>query len=96
MRDWAGVIEDAKKLENSRFKLESDPATPFTSYSNNMESIFSIANSSDDNASVNGAMSSMMSARDGGRAMCPSSPILYNSSFGSDDKRHQSITLSGV
>ena len=93
MRDWAGVIEDAKKLENSRFKLESDPATPFTSYSNNMESIFSIANSSDDNASVNGAMSSMMSARDGGRAMCPSSPILYNSTAWRGDDNRRTLLL---
>ena len=30
MRDWAGVIEDAKKLENSRFKLESDPPIQIT------------------------------------------------------------------
>lgn len=88
MRDWANVITEAKKLEGGRFSLESDPATPFTSYSNNNESIFSIANSAEDNASVNGAMSAMMSARDGGRAMCPSSPTLYNSSYWlGDDKR---------
>lgn len=88
MRDWANVIAEAQKLEGGRFILETNPGTPFTAYSNNNESIFSIANSPDDNASVNGAMSAMMSARDGGRAMCTSSPTLYNSKFWrADDKR---------
>lgn len=92
MREWDNVVTEAEKLTTGEYsglyELESDPATPFTSYSNNKESIFSIANSSSDNASVNGAMSAMMSARTGGRAICTSSPTLYNSTFWkADDKR---------
>ena len=69
MRDWNNVVTEAKKLEGGRFILETNPATPFVSYKDNQESIFSIPNDSQDNGSVNGAMSAMMSAREGGRAM---------------------------
>ena len=62
MRDWNNVVTEAKKLEGGRFILETNPATPFVSYKDNQESIFSIPNDSQDNASVNGAMSAMMSA----------------------------------
>jgi starch-binding outer membrane protein, SusD/RagB family len=98
-RNWAKVIEEAKKLTSNAvaapfkssvgsYELESQPETPFVSFSSNKESIFSIQNSTDDNADVNGAMSAMMSARTGGRAIITSSPILYNSKFWrSDDKR---------
>jgi len=99
MRDWDNVMLEAAKLTEDAtiapfsssiggYALESSPATPFTSYSSNTESIFSIENSSDDNADVNGAMSAMMSCRDGGRAIITSSPTLYNSSYWlSNDKR---------
>lgn len=93
MRDWKNVITEAKKLEGGRFSLESDPAVPFVSYKGNNESIFSIANSSDDNASVNGAMSAMFSARDGGRNMCPTSPTLYNSKFWKGDDKRRTLLL---
>ncbi|WP_165155953.1 RagB/SusD family nutrient uptake outer membrane protein [Parabacteroides sp. ZJ-118] len=93
MRDWNQVITEAKKLEGGRFKLEADPVTPFVSYSNNAESVFSIPNDSQDNGSVNGAMSSMMSARDGGRAMCPTSPTLYNSKFWKGDDKRRNLLL---
>ncbi|MFT3995589.1 MAG: RagB/SusD family nutrient uptake outer membrane protein [Dysgonomonas sp.] len=96
-RDWKGVITEAKKLISvsdpnasliGNYKLESSPATPFTSYSDNFESIFSIENNSTDNGTVNGAMSAMFSARSGGRGICTSSPILYNSKYWlKDDKR---------
>ncbi|MGL5705997.1 MAG: RagB/SusD family nutrient uptake outer membrane protein [Tannerellaceae bacterium] len=91
MKDWDSVITEAKKLapqNNAPFtsmiggyELESNPATPFTSYAQNKESIFSIGNSADDAPSVNGALAVMMSAREGGRAIIASSPILYNTSF---------------
>ena len=88
MRDWDKVITEAEKLEGGRYELESNPATPFTAYDKNKESIFSMPNSSEDNGSVNGAMSTMMSARTGGRAICTSSPTIYNSKFWlGDDKR---------
>ena len=105
MREWENVITEAKKLirnndvknptsEIGGYLLEGDPATPFTAYSNNKESIFSIENSGSDNASVNGAMWSMFSGRtqDGSRAMCPTSPILYNSDYWlNDDKRRMNL-----
>ncbi|WP_165043117.1 RagB/SusD family nutrient uptake outer membrane protein [Dysgonomonas sp. ZJ709] len=100
-RDWASVEAEAKKLtsgatqapfksEIGGYALEVDPATPFWSYQNNSESIFSIENNSADNASVNGAMASMMSARTGGRAICTASPTVYNSKYWkADDKRRK-------
>jgi len=60
MRDWNNVVTEAKKLEGGRFILETNPATPFVSYKDNQESIFSIPNDSQDNGSVNGAISAMM------------------------------------
>lgn len=102
MRDWSNVIAEAKKLADvsassfasavGGYRLESDPLTPFTSYSNNTESIFSIENSSDDSGDVNGAMAAMMSVRQGGRAIITSSPTLYNSSYWlANDKRRNGL-----
>lgn len=103
MRDWKNVKEEAMKLVPDVKKptspiggylLEGDPTTPFTACTNNKESIFSIENSGSDNASVNGAMWSMFSGRveDGSRAMCPTSPILYNSTFWlANDKRRTDL-----
>lgn len=103
MRDWKNVKEEAMKLVPDVEKpaspiggylLEGDPTTPFTACTNNKESIFSIENSGSDNASVNGAMWSMFSGRveDGSRAMCPTSPILYNSTFWlANDKRRTDL-----
>lgn len=95
MRDWSNVVTEAEKLISGEYKdlykLEKDPATPFTSFSNNNESIFSIANSSSDNGSVNGAMSSMMSPRAGGRAICTSSPTLYNSTYWEEDDKRRKL-----
>lgn len=97
MRDWDNVITEAKKLMGTDgsftspiggYGLEDNPATPFTSADSNKESIFSIENSSDDNPSVNGALFAMFSGREGGRAMCPTSPTLYNSTYWpANDKR---------
>lgn len=93
MRNWAKVIEEAKKLEGSRFKLESNPGTPFTAQSDNSESIFSIENSTDDNPDVNGALGQMMSARDGGRAIITSSPTVYNSKYWTKDDKRRNLLL---
>lgn len=96
MRNWAKVVEEAKKLESGRFALENDPATPFTSSANNVESMFSIENSTEDNPDVNGALGQMMSVRDGGRAIITSSPTVYNSKFWTkDDKRRSLVVYSG-
>lgn len=101
MRNWSKVITEAKKLTQDKttapfassiggYSLTDSPATPFRSYTNNTESVFSIENNSDDNASVNGAMAPMMSCREGARAMCPTSPTVYNSEYWlGDDKRRE-------
>jgi len=104
MRDWANVEKEAAKLTKDatvapfssaigNYTLESSPATPFTSYSDNSESIFSIENSSTDNGDVNGAMAAMMSVRTGGRAICTSSPTLYNSSYWLGDDKRRSLLM---
>jgi hypothetical protein len=99
-RDWNGVKKEAAKLVNGNvapfkspvggYELTASPATPFTVYSKNSESIFSIENTSGDEPSVNGALSAMMSVRLGGRAILTSSPTLYNSKYWlGDDKRRE-------
>ena len=93
MRNWDKVIEEAKKLEGGRFQLEADPATPFTSSSDNKESIFSIENSTEDNPDVNGSLGQMMSGRDGGRAIITSSPTVYNSSYWTKDDKRRNLLL---
>ncbi|MDR0537951.1 MAG: RagB/SusD family nutrient uptake outer membrane protein [Tannerellaceae bacterium] len=100
MREWAKVKTEAAKLTNGAmapftspiggYALTPSPATPFNSYTNNSESIFSIENSAESNPGVNGALSAMLSARTGGRAIVTSSPILYNSKYWlEDDKRRE-------
>lgn len=90
MRDWNNVLTEAKKFDSSDYKLEADPATPFLSYSNNSESIFSVENTAEDNTSVNGSLTSMFNPYE--RYMCPISPILYNSELWlADDKRRTEL-----
>lgn len=106
MGDWAGVIAEGKKLGTDGtsgtfespiggYKLEADPATPFTSYSNNSESIFSIANSASSNPGVNGALPAMFgSSEGGGRGLVATSPNLYNASFWvTGDKRREELQI---
>lgn len=96
MRNWSKVEEYAQKvIDLNLYKLESDPITPFTSYSSNSESIFSIENNANDNGSVNGAMFSMFSCRDGSRYLVSMSPILVNDTrWLQDDKRRSEWLLS--
>lgn len=93
MRNWDKVIEEAKKLEGSRFQLEPDPATPFTSNSDNKESIFSIENTTEDNPDVNGSLGQMISGRTGGRAIITSSPTVYNSSYWTKGDKRRNLLL---
>jgi hypothetical protein len=98
-RDWDKVKEEASKIVSGTaapftspvggYALTALPSEPFTSYSNNTESVFSIENSTTDEGSVNGAMAAMMSAREGGRALVAFSPILYNKTayWPANDKR---------
>ena len=102
-RDWENVKREAAKLVDGEtapfcspiggYQLTDSPETPFVAYSNNTESIFSIENNVDDNGSVNGAMSAMMSARDGGRAIVTSSPTLYNTKFWLEDDKRRALLL---
>ncbi|MFA5462471.1 MAG: RagB/SusD family nutrient uptake outer membrane protein [Dysgonamonadaceae bacterium] len=102
-KDWKGVITEAKKMVTGTesftspiggYKLEGSPETPFTSYTANSESIFSIENSTDDNSTVNGSVGQMMSTRPGGRQLVAMSPILYNSTWWlEDDLRRETLTM---
>lgn len=106
MGDWQGVISEGNKLGTNLttgsfvspvggYKLEADPATPFASYSNNSESIFSIANSASSNPGVNGALPNMFGmSDDGGRGLVATSPNLYNASFWvTGDKRRDELQV---
>lgn len=100
-RDWNKVKEEASKIVNGTtapftspvggYGLTALPSDPFTSYNNNTESVFSIENSTTDEASVNGAMAAMMSARTGGRALVAFSPILYNTPHWLANDRRRSL-----
>jgi hypothetical protein len=101
-RDWAKVKTEAAKLTNSTtapfsspiggYELTALPSAPFTSYTDNTESIFSIENSANDEPSVNGALAAMMSTRAGSRHLVTSSPTLYNSTYWlGDDKRRDML-----
>ncbi|KAA6325770.1 RagB/SusD family nutrient uptake outer membrane protein [termite gut metagenome] len=103
-RDWSNVIKEASKLTDEAtsapfkspiggYALTASPATPFTSYANNTESVFSIENNSDDNGSVNGAMAAMMSCRTGGRAIVTSSPTIYNTKYWLNDDKRRGLLL---
>jgi hypothetical protein len=106
MGDWAGVISEGAKLGTSAaaapfvspiggYKLTASPDGPFYSgatatYSNNTESIFSIAQSVVANGGVNGALPAMLGPADkGGRGLVCTNPNLYNAAFwvSSDTRR---------
>lgn len=93
MNDFAGVISEGAKLGTSgtaaiytspigSYALTATPDGPFTSFSSNSESIFSIENSAAANAGVNGALPNMFGpASLGGRGLVATSPNLYNAAF---------------
>ncbi|UHG92361.1 RagB/SusD family nutrient uptake outer membrane protein [Spirosoma oryzicola] len=93
MQDWAGVISEGAKLGTAAtsgtftspigsYKLEASPDVPFTSYSNNAESVFSVANSALSNGGTNGALPGMFGPTSlGGRDLVATSPNLYNAPF---------------
>ncbi|SKB67877.1 Starch-binding associating with outer membrane [Parapedobacter luteus] len=91
--DWAGVIAEGTKLGTDAtggtftspigsYSLTASPDGPFTNYSNNTESIFSIANGQNSNPGTNGSLARMLGpAGPGGRGLVSTSPNLYNASF---------------
>lgn len=94
-QDYDGVITEANKMGTGAssdynssiggYKLEANPSTPFTSYKNNQESIFSVAQSASANAGVNGAVANMFGPSElNGRDLVGTSPLLYNATFWKD------------
>ena len=92
MEDYDNVIAEGKKMGTDGagtftspiggYKLESDVETPFTSQSNNTESVFSIAQTQAQNGGVNGAIASMFAAgMNKGRDLIGTSPNLYNADW---------------
>lgn len=98
MQDWPGVIAEGTKLGTDQvptaatdyhfissigsYRLTSEPETPFTSYTNNTESVFSIANGPIANGGSNGALPAMFGPGDrAARGLVATSPNLYNASF---------------
>lgn len=92
MEDYDAVIAEATKLGAAAsgsfsstiggFQLEPNPTTTFLNFSNNNESIFSVAQSINANAGVNGAISGMFGpASLQGRDLIAVSPNLYNADF---------------
>jgi hypothetical protein len=95
MGDWDKVVEEGNKLADEAaapftpatgYGTYNLPANPYAAFGsagskNNTESIFSIENSVEDNASVNGALPAMYttsSTPTGGRALVAISPIIWN------------------
>ncbi|RZK31010.1 MAG: RagB/SusD family nutrient uptake outer membrane protein [Hymenobacter sp.] len=95
--DWAGVIREGNKLINGTatftspiggYTLAATQRAAFTGSATTGESIFSIENSSTDNASTNGGIGSVFgntatvaNGGAGGRALLAISPTLYNAPF---------------
>lgn len=91
--DYANVISEGAKLGTAAsggefsspvggYKIENNVEVPFTVQDNNLESIFSIAQSAAQNGGVNGAITSMLGPSTfGARDLIATSPNLYNASF---------------
>lgn len=83
MRRWDKVIEEALKIENS-YTLTASPSGVFDDNHGNSESIFSINQTAQANAGVNGALGSQY----GRRLLVAISPIIWNNpGWLADDKR---------
>lgn len=83
MRKWDKVIEEAAKIENS-YTLTSSPSGVFDDNHGNSESIFSLNQTAQANAGVNGALGSQY----GRRLLVAISPIIWNNDgWLVDDKR---------
>lgn len=106
--DWAGVVTEGAKLGASgngpytspiaSYALTASPETPFTSFDNNTESIFSIGNSTTSNPDVNGSLVSMFAPPlVGARGLVATSPNFYNSSYWvAGDKRKTLLQIKGT
>jgi len=109
MGDWAGVIAEGAKLGTDAtsgafsspigsYALTASPDGPFVNYSNNSESIFSIANGANSNPGTNGSLPRMLGpASPGGRGLASTSPNLYNADFWVDgDLRRELLQVQDL
>ena len=105
-RDWAGVITEAEKIVAGEaapftspigsYKLTDAPEGPFAGNKNNVESIFSILNSANDNPGTNAALAQLYT-RPSNRALVAISPLIYNATFWpKEDLRRTTLTLSST
>lgn len=95
--DYVNVIAEGIKLGTGTstdvftspiagYIVENNVEVPFTVQDNNLESIFSIAQSAAQNGGVNGAITSMLGPSSfGARDLIATSPNLYNASFWLDE-----------
>lgn len=96
MQDWAGVIEEFEKIEDT-YALTEDPSGPFGA-GNSTENIFSFGHSAASNATVNGALPQMYGdPQEGGRGLVKISPIIWRADFWhEDDLRRSNIQEGGT
>lgn len=89
MRDWPGVIREANKLDG-KYALTEAPSGVFDQNLGNGETIFSIDQTGNSNAGVNGALASQY----GRRELVAISPIIWNNSgWLADDKRRATVDI---
>ncbi len=93
MEDWAGVLEEFAKLDNT---LDSSPETPFRSPSGS-EMIMAFQNTPESNPGVNGALAAMYgNPAEGGRGLVKVSPLIWNEPFWvQGDTRRTALTTFG-
>ncbi|MHA6249129.1 RagB/SusD family nutrient uptake outer membrane protein [Pontibacter sp. CAU 1760] len=100
-RDWSAVVTESNKIVSAAapfispfggYQLTATPEGPFANNKNNTESVFSIENSSADNAGTNGALPQMYSISPA-RGLVAISPIIWNQAFWPlDDLRRTQLT----
>ena len=90
MRNWPKVIEEANKIDGI-YTLTDSPNGVFAANLSNKESIFSLANSANNNPGVNAALASQYK----GRQLVAISPILWNDpAWLADDKRREKTNFT--
>ena len=92
MRDWTNVITEANKLDG-QYTLTDEPSGVFDQNVGNGESIFSIDQTGNSNAGVNGALGSQY----GRRELVAISPIIWNNAgWLADDKRRATVDIDAL
>lgn len=92
MRDWPNVIAEANKLDG-KYALTEAPSGVFDQNLGNGETIFSIEQTGNSNAGVNGALGSQY----GRRELVAISPIIWNNAgWLKDDKRRATVDIDAL